>query len=218
MLNLSEPFEGSFFDADYFENGRTTGKSWLMNYHWMPRRSFKEAFAYIDYLELDDESYVLDFGCAKGFIVKALRKLEIKSDGCDISEYALSFAPKGCWNCSDINSWDKYINYKYTHIIVKDVFEHLTVAKLDETLKNIKKLSNTIMCVIPMRDCGVYRIPEYHKDMSHLIAEDEIWWTNKFAENEWNVEKNCPYVVGLKDNWKSYANGVGNHVFIIKSK
>ena len=88
------PFEGSFYDAEYFENGQGSGKGWLQNYRWMPRRTFKEALAIADYLELDETSHVLDVGCAKGFIVKALRALEIKADGCDISEYALSFCPE----------------------------------------------------------------------------------------------------------------------------
>ena len=95
------PFEGTFYDADYFEKGQESGKGWLQNYRWMPRRTFKEALAIADYLELNDSSYVLDVGCAKGFIVKAMRYLDIKADGCDISDYALSFAPEGCWNCTD---------------------------------------------------------------------------------------------------------------------
>ena len=49
-MSSSSRFDGSFYDADYFERGRSTGKGWLMNYHWMPRRTFKEAFAFIDYL------------------------------------------------------------------------------------------------------------------------------------------------------------------------
>jgi cyclopropane fatty-acyl-phospholipid synthase-like methyltransferase len=124
MLNS---FNGSFYDSDYFERGKESGKGWLENYHWMPRRSFKEALAFIDYLGLDESSHVLDFGCAKGFIVRALNELEIKTEGCDISEYALSFAGRNCWNCSNPNSWR---GRKYTHVISKDVLEHLTKDQL----------------------------------------------------------------------------------------
>jgi cyclopropane fatty-acyl-phospholipid synthase-like methyltransferase len=80
---LSKEFTGDFYDADYFERGRESGKGWLQNYHWMPRRSFKEAFAFISYLELDETHYVLDFGCAKGFLVRAIRELEIMAEGCE---------------------------------------------------------------------------------------------------------------------------------------
>lgn len=209
---MEKEFDGSFYDADYFEKGQESGKGWLQNYRWMPRRSFKEALAIIDYMGLDDDSYVLDVGCAKGFIVRALRELEIKADGCDISEYALSFAPKGCWNCTD---WTSHYNYGYTHIVIKDMLEHLTPRQLSELLATLKNIAPKILCIIPMGDNGVYRIPEYHKEISHLIAEDESWWTNAFNESGWNVAKHAPHVPGLKDNWTSHAKGLGNHVFLL---
>lgn len=210
MSNLSR-FDGSFYDEDYFERGRTTGKGWLMNYHWMPRRTFKEAFAFIDYLGLDETNYVLDFGCAKGFLVRALRELEIMADGCDISSYALTFAPRGCWNCEKEEQWK---NRKYSHVLVKDVFEHLDKTQLIEILDKLATISSVIMCVVPMGDNGIYRIPEYHTEISHLIAENESWWRNKFKKSGWKVIKECNHVNGLKDNW-FYAQD-GNHVFVLE--
>lgn len=207
-------FQGEFYDADYFENGQESGKGWLQNYRWMPRRSFREAFGIIDYLELDDNSYVLDVGCAKGFIVRALRELEVKADGCDISNYALSFAPKGCWNCND-GGWDRHSNHGYTHVVIKDMLEHLTLDQLDEMLQTIKKIAPILLVVVPIGDSGIYRIPEYHMEISHLIAEDEGWWTTAFAKNGWNIIKHAPHVPGLKDNWQGHADGLGNHVFVV---
>lgn len=207
------PFDGSFYDKDYFENGRQSGKGWLENYRWMPRRSFREAFAVIDHLGLDDKSYVLDVGCAKGFIVRALRELDIRADGCDISNYALSFAPKGCWNCSE---WDKHLDFGYTHAFAKDVLEHLTIGQLDKLLQDLRNIAPVFMCVVPMGNDGVYRIPEYHTEISHIIAEDEIWWTKKFIENGWQIEKFNHHISGLKDNWQAFADGVGNCVFVLK--
>jgi len=212
--HLNTPFEGDFYDADYFENGKESGKGWLENYRWMPRRSYKEAFGLIDYLELTDDSYVLDVGCAKGFIVKALRGLEIKADGCDISEYALSFAPEGCWNCT---TWEEHYDFGYTHIMIKDMMEHLTLPQLDEMLQTLKHVSDTLFVVVPIGDDGVYRIPEYHMEISHLIAEDEKWWENRFKDNGWYIEKSSPSIPGLKDNWDSHANGLGNHVYLLKT-
>ncbi len=210
---LEKEYDGEFYDADYFEKGQESGKGWLQNYRWMPRRSFREALAIIDYMELDDQSYVLDVGCAKGFIVKALRALEIRADGCDISEYALSFAPEGCWNCSD---WELGYDRGYTHIVIKDMLEHLTQRQLTEILNKLKNVAEQIMCVIPMGDNGIYRIPEYHKEISHLIAEDEVWWMQVFATNGWRIVKHDASIPGLKDNWKNHAEGLGNHVFLLR--
>jgi len=203
--------DGSFYDKDYFENGIGSGKSWLINYHWMPRRTYREAFAFIDYLGLNEACRVLDFGCAKGFLVRALRELEIPSDGCDISEYALSFAPRGCWNCADPASWE---HRRYTHVVSKDVFEHLQPEQLTEILNQIYKIAPIIMCVVPIGDNGVYRIREYDTDISHVIAENELWWTNKFLESNWKIWKSCPHVSGLKDNWAHRIDG--NYVFALR--
>jgi len=209
-VNEDGTFKPEFYDQDYYENGPQSGKGWLQNYRWLPRRTFKEAFSFIDYLELDENSYVLDVGCAKGFIVRALRELEIPADGCDISSYALSFAPNGCWNCADPKSWDEHAG-KYTHVIIKDMLEHLMIHQLYELLNNISKVSNKIMTIIPMGENNLYRIPEYHQEISHLIIENENWWRYQFFKSGWKVVKDTNYVNGLKDNWQRIEDG--NHVF-----
>jgi cyclopropane fatty-acyl-phospholipid synthase-like methyltransferase len=221
MLNLykfSGQYEGSFYDKDYFENGKESGKGWLENYHWMPRRSFKEAFGFIECLGLDENSYVLDFGCAKGFLVRALNELAIKTDGCDISDYALSFASYNCWNCSTEEAWERHYDYGYTHIISKDVFEHLTFDQLDDLLQKFLKVGETLMCVVPIGDSGVYRISEYHQEVSHIIIEDEEWWSARFLKNDWKLVKDYDHVPGIKDNWQPFANGKGNHVFVLENQ
>ena len=207
-------FTGDFYDDQYFENGKQSGKGWLERYRWLPRRTFREALAFIDYLGLDDNSYVLEVGTAKGFLVKALRILEIKADGCDISTYALSFAPDGCWNSSDPKTWEEHANMGYTHIVIKDMLEHLTKEQLPTMLDNFAKVAKKMMCVVPMGDFGRYRIPEYHVEISHLIAENEIWWINVFQSHGWQVVKHCNHVEGIKDNWFYVPNG--NHVFVLE--
>jgi SAM-dependent methyltransferase len=206
-------FDGSFFDKDYFENGRKSGKSWFENYQWMPKRSFREAFAFIDYLEIPNDAKILDVGCSKGFLVKAFRTLEYEADGCDISEYALSFAPSECWNCSTKESWISH-SRNYTHVVCKDVLEHLNVVQLNEMMNNISLVASKMMVVVPMGDNGIYRIPQYHFDISHIIAQNEKWWYNQFNKCGWRIMKDCEYVPGLKDNWCYVRDG--NHVFVLE--
>lgn len=215
IKTLCKEYPGEFYDEDYYENGRISGKGWLMNYRWMPQRSFREALAVIDFLKLDQDSKVLDFGCAKGFLVRALRELEINAEGCDISKYALNFAPAGCWNAEEDVEWYKR-NGEYTHIFCKDVFEHLNHEQLCDTLRRLKSIGNILMCIVPMGDSGKYRIPEYHMEISHQIAEDEAWWRETFIRCGWSIEKEASHVRGLKDNWQSFANGIGNHVFVLR--
>jgi cyclopropane fatty-acyl-phospholipid synthase-like methyltransferase len=204
------------FDEDYFEHGVEKGISLYENYHWMPERSFKEALAIIDFLGLDKSSYILDVGCSKGFLVKAFREIGIKTDGCDISTYALSFSPDGCWDCSDESSWDNHYNCGYSHIIIKDMLEHLTKDQLPIMLKNFHKVSSNILCIVPMGNDGKYIIPEYHTDKTHIIAEDKYWWMGQFLKEKWRVMDHVDYIVGVKDNWRHIPQG--NHVFLLKSR
>lgn len=212
MSISSNKFTGDFFDENYFEKGRETGKSWYTQYKWMPQRSFREALALIDYLHLDENSYVLDVGCAFGFLVRALRELEIRADGCDISNYAISHCPEGCWNCSDDKSWDSHSNFGYTNIIIKDVLEHLSKEQLETTLNNFSKVTNKMFCVVPLGSNGKYNIPEYELDQSHIIRENESFWYCLFEMNGWKVKDHFPYLKGIKDNWAHCPDG--NHVYM----
>ena len=209
-------FTGDFYDYQYFQNGKQSGKGWLEGYHFIPQRSCREALSFIDYLGLNEKSYILDAGCAYGFLVRTFRYLEIPADGCDISKFALSHAPKGCWNCEDDLSWKEHVHFGYTHCVIKDMLEHLTKQQLIKMLHNIGLVTSRIMCVVPIGDNGIYRIPEYHMEISHLIAEDEDWWRSAFENNGWKITKETNHCPGLKDNWMHVPDG--NHVFVLEKK
>ncbi len=198
------------FDRDYFENGIATGKSCYENYHWMPIRSFKEAIAFIEYSDIDSQSKVIDIGCAKGFLVRAMRSLEINAEGCDISDYALSFCSSISWDAKRYGEWVSRKDY-YTHAVLKDTLEHCTKSDLPGMIGRIRSIAHKFTCVVPIGINGRYIIDDYHKDPSHHIAESVEWWTEMFYKNGWCILKGCDHVPGLKDNYS--FNIKGNHVF-----
>jgi hypothetical protein len=149
-------------------------------------------------------------------LIRAFRELEIKADGCDISEYALRFAPEGCWDCTEQSSWGEHSYFGYTHIVIKDMLEHLSKEQLPKMLNNFSKVSKKMMCVLPIGDSGKYRIPEYHTEISHLIAENESWWKKEFKKCGWRIVKEYAHLPGLKDNWMHVPDG--NHVFVLEHK
>jgi hypothetical protein len=66
-----------------------------------------------------------------------------------------------------------------------------------------------------MGDSGIYRIPEYHLDSSHIIAENEDWWIDMFTKSGWKVKTELYHLPGIKDNW--YVNNTtGNRVFYLE--
>ena len=120
MINL--------FDKDYYENGVEKGISGYTNYRWMPTRSIPEA---LEIKNSFDFKTCVDIGCAKGFLVHALRLLGCQAFGEDISEYAIE-------NCHDkvrpflSTTTDK----KYDLLICKDVLEHVPQQNLPSLLKS----------------------------------------------------------------------------------
>jgi len=205
------------FNKDYFENGVVTGKSGYTNYQWMPELTIKLAHNIIKYLGFKDEHEVLDFGCAKGYLVKALRILDIKAYGIDISKYAIEMADsevRDYLRLADKNSiipFDKTFDW----LITKDVLEHMTEDALDNFLKVSRKVAKNSFHVIPLGDekeCFV--IPAYELDVTHVLKKSKDWWINKFEKAGWKLKTFCYRVPGIKENWTSqYEKGNGFFVF-----
>ena len=78
------------YDEDYFENGIKTGKSCYENYRWLPELTIPMAMTIIDLLKIQRFETVLDFGCAKGYLVKAFKLLYRNAFGVDASPYAIA--------------------------------------------------------------------------------------------------------------------------------
>lgn len=78
------------FNEDYFERGVETGVSAYKNYRWLPHYSLPAANSI---KKIYGEVTFLDFGCAKGYLVKALRLLGLDAYGYDVSKYAVENAP-----------------------------------------------------------------------------------------------------------------------------
>ena len=118
------------YGEDYFEDGIVKGLSGYQNYSWMPTRSFSEA---IEICKNFDFASVIDYGCAKGFLVHALRLLGKNAVGLDISKYAIGNGP------SDIREYLFHIqkkkdilDFKTDLLIGKDVLEHIPEEEISE--------------------------------------------------------------------------------------
>ena len=84
------PIPGAWYDADYFEHGRTS--NWEHGYHWAAFQTiFRDAAGWITDCFPEARS-VLDIGCAKGFLVRALRERGVEASGFDHSAWAIDHA------------------------------------------------------------------------------------------------------------------------------
>lgn len=196
------------FDKDYYECGVEKKISGYSNFRYLPTRSFEEASTLKN---LWGSGSLLDYGCAKGFLVHSLRQLGFDAYGFDISEYAIK-------NCHPrvveyvFNKSKK--NVKYSLVLCKDVMEHVPEGSVPAVLEDIKGLLEDeigeALFVIPLGDDDKFRIREYEMDVTHVTKKGEDWWIDQLRSAGFRIN-DFKYSLGnIKKKWTSqyeYGNG-----------
>lgn len=204
------------FNRDYYENGARLGLSCYTNYRWLPDLTIPMAEAMIRHLKIKKTDSILDYGCAKGFAVKAFRSLGYNAHGIDISGYAVNAAdaetrpflrevaddPRSFPALNDGSPWD--------WVIAKDVMEHIEEDALHHVLAGLSFVAKKVFIVVPLGDGAKYVIPEMEKDVSHRIRRPLDWWVNELNEAGFAKVDACYSVLGIKDIWTaSWPKGNG---------
>jgi len=203
------------YDKDYFENGIVTAKSCYENYRWMPELTIAMAYNLIRHLDLHETDRVLDFGCAKGYLVRALRILHVQAFGCDVAKYAIANVDPDVREFCKLLSpkKERYLPFRgrFDWIMSKDVLEHLSDKAVDQFLREGRSATNKMFHVIPLgNNRGRYVIPEYEHDITHQPARTVAWWRERFQRHGWNEKAFSYQVRGVKENWTtSYSKGNG---------
>lgn len=214
--------EPGIYDEDYFERGVQTSKSGYQNYGWLPELTLKMAHHLIQSLPISPGQSVLDFGCAKGFLVKAFRILDVEAYGIDVSGYAIDHVdPQArglCTLVSGVND-PKCFARDYDWMVSKDVFEHLSEEELKSMLNAASKRIKRIFAALPLGkdDESGFVVPEYDRDITHVTIKPLEWWMSLFENNGWNVERVSHSQRGVKDNWTA-AWPRGNAFFVLSRK
>ena len=130
------------FSKDFFDGNRKHGYG---GYSYN-ERFWKDVIPdFIEYYKLDEDSKVLDIGCAKGFMLydlkKALPKLEVR--GIDISEYAISYAREGMQNYLEIGNAKKlpYSDNSFDLVISVTTLHNLNREDMKLALKEIMRVT-----------------------------------------------------------------------------
>jgi SAM-dependent methyltransferase len=209
------------YGEDYFERGLALGISGYMNYSWMPELTVRMAHYILRELEIAPHARVLDYGCAKGYLVKALRILDINAYGVDISDYAVSEVPREIESfCHVISSPENLLdwNLRFDWVISKDVFEHIAEAELPLVLRSLHSITENLFVAVPLGcddHSGKFVIPAYNNDVTHVTIKTKAWWTALFEEFDWQVEQVSDYFLGMKENWTKHWDG-GNAFFRLR--
>ena len=162
------------FNEDYFENGTVLGISGYFNYQWLPELTLRMTYHMIHQLGIKNDDKILDFGCAKGYLVKSFRIFDIEAYGLDISTYAInhidSNVSKYCSLISSVKD-SKIYSKKYDWMIAKDVFEHIEETDLNYLIKRLSKTIKKLFVVIPLSkddNSNKFIIQEYDK-IIHML-------------------------------------------------
>jgi ADP-heptose:LPS heptosyltransferase/glycosyltransferase involved in cell wall biosynthesis len=181
-LAPTPPIAGDWYDADYFENG--VKSNWKSGYTWPHFRGvFTDAAAYLAELFPEARSF-LDIGCAKGFLVRALRERGLEAWGFDHSRWAIERAEEAA---------RPYVRYadastvlfdrRFDLLIAMSVFESLTESQLRLVLPRARAwTAQALLAVIKMRS------DESDHDLSHITIRDRTWWHELFIGSGWRQD------------------------------
>lgn len=204
---------GQEYDEDYFERGEASGKSLYSSYRWLPNLTLTMCRHIVDALEVELSDTILDYGAAKGFIVRALTQLGYDAYGLDISRYAIE-------SC-DPTVKDKLLLYDgYSPLIshdwiwAKDTLEHLADSDLIDTLVRFSIAARKgVFIVVPLADSvgERYVVPDYEKDVTHKIRWPMLGWLHAIEAAfgvGWSVQFQFR-MEGVKENYAKWPKGNG---------
>jgi len=190
------------YDEDYYEHGISKGISGYEDYHWIPTRTLETANEIIKRSNIYKNDIILDYGCAKGFLVKAFNWLGYNAYGYDTSDYAIA-------NCDEeiktkiYNKDMVFEENQFDFIICKDVAEHIEKEELYNFLRRIYPICQKAIFIIPLGNGRQYNIPKFENDITHKIRQPIGWWLRKLEEVGFEVTKVSDNMDKLKPNWNS---------------
>lgn len=185
------------YNERYYEYGRSTGYSWYDNYKWEPERSHAEAGAFVAALDVPVMSSCVDFGCAKGYFVRAMVEQGHNCYGIDISAYARAAA--------DPMVRDRLFSpaafpHHCEHGFSKDVLEHVPYEDIDAVLEYLASIARLWMLIVPLARDRKYLCADYELETTHIIREDAPWWIER-VQRVMEINGAALWIPGIKDKW-----------------
>jgi len=178
------------YDRDYLENGIATKKSNYVDYSWNRLGSyFQKTAKHI--VNKFSPSSVLDVGCAKGFLVKALVELGVDAYGVDPSEYAFNEVPADIKGRTVIGAAQQLHDEDNSFDLVTcfDVLEHIPEKDVPQVLSEMLRVSKQWLII----RVATKELPN-DVDANHATIREKDWWIEKIKEAGGIVEPTENYV------------------------
>jgi glycosyltransferase involved in cell wall biosynthesis/SAM-dependent methyltransferase len=185
-LAPAPPIAGDWYDADYFENG--VKSNWQGGYTWpLFRGVFTDTAAYLAELFPEARSF-LDVGCAKGFLVRALRERGLEAWGFDHSRWAIDRAEEAArpyLQLADIEtvSFDR----QFDVVLALSIFESLTEAQIDRLLPRARDWAAQVLFAV-IAEPAETADRDAPGDLSHITLRERIWWLDRLRAAGWRQD------------------------------
>ena len=201
------------FTDEYYLRGPQTGLSNYRDYRWIPELTIPAAKSVVKYLGISPGETILDWGCARGYYVRAYWEIGFKAWGYDISDWAIA-------NCDP--SVREHVSTQCPlmspyWIIAKDVLEHVQYTDLKKTIRFfLEGARKGILICVPLADAigGPYILDVDNRDSTHVIAWTFEQWV-EFLQQQVD-DTGFPFLVsgafrlpGLKEYDGRPHNGCG---------
>lgn len=167
------------YGHDYFEtldggDGYQDSTMWEDIAH-----TIKEVFATDEGTDRSGELHTVDVGCAKGYLVRHLRRRGFDAWGLDISEYAITNAPADTAEYLrqfDLTGRDAsfFGTKNFTFAVCLETMEHIPEDQVGQALLNIFHLvepgSQVLFTICTDKQ------PGWDSDPTHVTIKTHEWW------------------------------------------
>ena len=173
----------SYYDEEYYLKGTKSGYGGrFAPYTEKYYLSIAEYFAIL-FKNLFNPKTVMELGCARGYLTQALRELNIKAYGIDISKWAIDHASeevKKYIELGNICNMSKWKDRIFDLVVAKDVLEHIEPNMLSKALNETTRIAKEYIYVyVPIIDNG--------KDKTHVSIYPSNWWKREFTNRNFIV-------------------------------
>lgn len=163
------------FSADYYLRGPETGLSNYQDYSWKPEATIPCAHRMMRFLGASFGDTVHDFGCARGYYVKAYRRFGFESTGNDCSQWAVQ-------NCDpDVRGHLSATlpEWNVDWVVAKDVLEHIPEDHLSPVMIDILGIiKKGALIIVPLGNSETkqYVAPQDNADATHVTCWNLSQW------------------------------------------
>jgi SAM-dependent methyltransferase len=151
-----------------FYYGNCCGEDYVRTEIWLDR--FRHYVGYIQ--NAINPKTVLDAGCAKGFLVEALREKGVDAHGIDLSEYAIENSHPSVRPYLTIQSLTTPISRRYDLVVTIEVLEHLPRIEAEKAIQNICSCTSDVI---------FSSSPFDYAEPTHINVHPPEYWATLFA-------------------------------------